>query len=370
MAWTGSSAAVRLIYPKSYYYEPKMEGELLATPVTWQRYIVPRGIYGIVVNEGQGIDKYQLILHNLTTVEAWLIHEEQDWNSTDYTLLSKNELIKKSLFNRQNSYMLELKAWDLNGDTQSDTAVFDPFSNTGIYTRAGTSNPVVDYTVVETGAFEVDGNTLALWRFDEGEGVTASDETGNYNGTVLGNWTTGKFDGALQCETDLANFIQEGTLLDVVPAAITIEMWFKTDNPLQYSNYLFSKINKGTSYYDWFQTQFLQTDYSIDLSGAESGHTPAKATNSTTTAWDIDTWYYVAFVWDTTRGLEIWVNGAMESNNTDATTLMANGTDNDFYIGCIPAGAGYSFIGIIDEVRVSNIARTQAEIEAHWAANQ
>ena len=135
IAWTGSNAAVRLIYPKSYYYEPKMEGELLATPVTWQRYIVPRGIYGIVVNEGQGIDKYQLILHNLTTVEAWLIHDEQDWNSTDYTLLSKNELIKKSLFNRQNSYMLELIAWDLNGDTQSDTAVFDPFSNTGIYTR-------------------------------------------------------------------------------------------------------------------------------------------------------------------------------------------------------------------------------------------
>ena len=111
-SWTGSNQIVRLIYPKSYYYETKLGWDLLDTPITWQPYIVPRGVYGIVANASQGVDKHQITLKDVTTGDTWLLHEEQDHNSVSYALLSPGTLIKKSFFNGQHSYEIELKAWD------------------------------------------------------------------------------------------------------------------------------------------------------------------------------------------------------------------------------------------------------------------
>lgn len=125
-SWIGSDACARLIYPKSCYYEPWIDGNLRETPLTWQPYITTGGVYGIVSNTKQDVDKYQIILHDLTAVETCLIHEENEWNRSSYTLLSKGQLLKKGRFYAKHDYMLELKVWDINGDVFSDTAIFQP----------------------------------------------------------------------------------------------------------------------------------------------------------------------------------------------------------------------------------------------------
>ena len=215
--------------------------------------------------------------------------------------------------------------------------------------------------------FVDDANTLALYHLDEGTGTSAGDETGNYDATCADNWTTGKFSGGLQCETDVENFVQ-ATLLDVTPSAITIEMWFKSDaniSSISSPNYMVRKINADNDNME------IRINSSGDYDGkvhfwTKDGIGSSTTLKGTTTIWTAGTWYYVVFIWDTVRGKEIWVNGVMENSIIGETTLMGNGTSEDFRI----VKTSNYFVGVIDEIRVSDIARTQAEIEAHWNANK
>jgi hypothetical protein len=97
---------------------------LRSEPKTWQPYFVAGGVYGIVYNPTQGIDKHQIIVTDLTTNETQLIVEPEGHNSNENKILTGGELIKaikNVVINRQ--YMITLRAFDLNGDSYDDTAI-------------------------------------------------------------------------------------------------------------------------------------------------------------------------------------------------------------------------------------------------------
>jgi len=123
-AWVGSDAVVRLVYPRSYSYEPTADWTEREEPFTWQPYFVAGGVYGIVYNPTQGIDKHQIILKDLTTDETALVKEVEGHNSNISGILTGGDLVKAKqdvVIGRK--YELTLRAWDLNGDSFDDTAI-------------------------------------------------------------------------------------------------------------------------------------------------------------------------------------------------------------------------------------------------------
>jgi len=127
LAWVGSDAVVRLVYPRSMYYEPSADWSLRDEPFEWQPYKVPAGVYGIVYNPTQGIYKHQVMLQDKTTGETQLVAEMEGHNSQETALLLGGDVIKTiqdAKLDRQ--YILILRGIDLNGDMWDDTAVIQP----------------------------------------------------------------------------------------------------------------------------------------------------------------------------------------------------------------------------------------------------
>ncbi len=74
-----------------------------------------------------------------------------------------------------------------------------------------------------------------------------------------------------------------------------------------------------------------------------------------------NTWYHIAGVYDAASGMKIYINGILDSSNTQSGAFTSNST---YLIGSNTNGKR-AFDGQMDEVRVWNTARTEAEIKAN-----
>jgi hypothetical protein len=76
-------------------------------------------------------------------------------------------------------------------------------------------------------------------------------------------------------------------------------------------------------------------------------------------------WHYVAIVYDgalASGTFSLYIDGALENSLTSYGVTLAN--PSNWYIGGRPSN---TFVdGVMDEVRVSNVARTAAEIAANY----
>ena len=81
-------------------------------------------------------------------------------------------------------------------------------------------------------------------------------------------------------------------------------------------------------------------------------------------------WYYIALALSTTDSLRaLYVNGVKICNLPAASNTQ---TWNSLWLGDYRGGGGYHAFnnGTIDEIRISNVARTSAEISTYWLSNQ
>jgi hypothetical protein len=181
-----------------------------------------------------------------------------------------------------------------------------------------------------------DSGLVGLWHFDEGKGSTAADSSGNGNtGTLSG----GKFGNALCFDgNDYVDVEDIGVTGDW-----TIEFWAKLDTVAPIIQYPIG-TGAGTSYGAGI---FLA--YVADKWGLYDGTNWISGTTSTTTG----VWYHIA-VTKSGATYTLYLGGSSEASGTladvDITTLQI-GRRID------PGGGVWYFHGVIDEVRISNIAR-------------
>ncbi|HCO96480.1 MAG TPA: hypothetical protein DIU00_21495, partial [Phycisphaerales bacterium] len=194
------------------------------------------------------------------------------------------------------------------------------------------------------------------WRFDEGSGTTAHDQSGNGNdGTLINDpeWAIGIINGALQFDgiDDYVNCGNDPSLN--VTDEVTIAAWVKLNSvPPAFSVLIAGKYS--AYWLEWRDTKALSL--SMFINGAYNGSGP------TIDLADGD-WHHIALTYDGThkKGYhnrqEVFSEGASGSIDVSGVNFLVGEGH--------PADAGYNGCpdGLIDDVRVYNRALTQEEIQ-------
>ena len=145
------------------------------------------------------------------------------------------------------------------------------------------------------------------------------------------------------------------TGLGITELPVTIEMWIKPNgDQIQYAGLFYHRNDGNTAnaglYYaaGWEGTNMLR----VDFSGTKAV-TPAIAPSE---------WHHVAAV-ITSTSKTIYVDGQVAAANTTDANTNYDFSVNKLYLGWDRVSVTRTFNGLMDEVRVWNVARTQQEIE-------
>jgi len=207
-----------------------------------------------------------------------------------------------------------------------------------------------------SGPYPSDANTVLLMHMDElswngtADEVEDSSSYGNH-GTAAGNATTtngklgraGEFDGS-----DDYIEVDDHASLDITDK-VTSEAWVKVTGTTGTRTVCVKRANiyrlgfSGGSLTPWAQIYL------------EDNSEPRLNFNHSVT---LNQWHHLAMTYDKDGGTNNWktyFDGKLSSQTTDSG---AQKTSNwDFYVGAYSPGTSL-FIGLIDEVRISNIIRT------------
>ncbi|MDQ6759688.1 MAG: LamG domain-containing protein [Acidobacteriota bacterium] len=215
-----------------------------------------------------------------------------------------------------------------------DTAIYMGYGNAAI--GASEEN--------KTGVW--DTNFVAVYHLPNGSVVTANDSTGNaLNGTITGSSaSTGKIDGAITINSATDKVVATG---GGFTGPVTMDAWV---NPtaLNYGA-IVSNSNAGTASRNYIMMFTANPDYLFADCGG-SGLTALLLSSPLT----LNVWTHLAVTCDGTNW-KVFMNGA--AVNTTANSNVPNSSGNTIYIGQ-EGNTADNYTGTIDEVRISNSARS------------
>jgi len=201
----------------------------------------------------------------------------------------------------------------------------------------------------QTGHFQVDSNTIGLWRFDEGSGTTINDESSNNLDLILsgGAWVDGVEGKAVDFNgiNDFA-YHEDNALLENMTNQYTIEAVVWVD---AFGGTWDHIADKGGMYAASF---YYGTPAMYAKGVGGDWWTPQDSLGP------IGKWINFTAVYDGSKQ-EIYIDGRLWSSRT-ASGNISKVNNLRFRIAAGDAGGseGHYLNGKIDEVRVSNIART------------
>ena len=232
------------------------------------------------------------------------------------------------------SYSYRVRATDAAGN-------LSPYSNTASATTPAAPSGLV-----------------AAYGFNEGSGTTVTDASGNgHTGTITNaTWAaTGKYGKALQFNgTNALVSIPNAASLQL-STGMTLEAWV---NPSTVNSAWRDVIYKGN---DNYYLEATSTNASKPDAGMIAGGSYADAYG--TAALTASTWSYLTETYDGST-LRLYVNGTLVTSTAHTGTIATS--TNPLQIG---GDSLYSqdFAGLIDEVRVYNVALTAAQVQSDMA---
>jgi hypothetical protein len=141
--------------------------------------------------------------------------------------------------------------------------------------------------------------------------------------------------------------VEDDSVLNIT-AEISISLWVNLND---YSNTC-DLVTKG-SYLDSYST-WVRSEGTLRFAVNENYLTSTDSLNT-------NTWYYITFTRNSsTNGRKIYINGI--ENASDTLTTAFNTNNDPLYIST----SSYEIYGIVDEVRISNIARTSNWIRTSY----
>lgn len=229
-------------------------------------------------------------------------------------------------------------------DTSSEF-VSGSFAN--VLDTGSDSNPVLESYYQELTA---DKFTVGLWHMNEASGTNIADVSSNNNtGTATGtSITAGKLSNARSFTYTNTEYVSiaDSTTLDLT-TAYTIEAWIY---PIASTGWR-AIVNKGA-----FSSSYSMM---LDTTGLLRCYTNNTNNLDSVTLISNNQWTHVACSWDGVNKY-VYINGKLDNFGAWTGTLTNNA--NALSIGRDLVTNDYTFSGLIDEVRISSVARTGEEI--------
>ena len=199
---------------------------------------------------------------------------------------------------------------------------------------------------------------IAAYSFDEGEGETVEDLTGDgHDGTIEGaEWARGRYGDSLKFDGEDEVTIPASEDLNLTEG-FTLEAWIKPEEEGEYGH-LFVKEDAAEE-----QAAYVITKHESRLL-ARLG-IPGVEEESPSGSLEVSPWQHVAATYDGGR-IRLYVNGELVGNAPVAEILSTDGAlrigDGDLW------WSDEGFKGRIDEVRIYNRALSAGEIGADAGA--
>lgn len=215
--------------------------------------------------------------------------------------------------------------------------------------------------------FAEDAKPVGEWKFEEPDGKLLKDSSGSGNdGTISGPGDIVRVDGhsgkGIECKGE---YLRGGAVVipklsekcDYFKNGLTVETWIKfrasTDKKKQYEIISNTQSDNGKGFRLRMQGDWMY--FSVG-DGAKSVHAISDMLKNPLKP---DQWYHIAAVYDAGK-LKLFIDGELAAQSKQ--TINLDGGEKDVYIGAYKGGYAYRFDGFIDEVKIFNYARTDAQI--------
>ncbi|MDE0015669.1 MAG: LamG domain-containing protein [Candidatus Poribacteria bacterium] len=205
----------------------------------------------------------------------------------------------------------------------------------------------------------VDKNTVAVWLFEEGTGKIAKDASGNgHDGKFKGSpkWVKAKFGTGLEFPGDAGGYIVVDSTKKLELETLTIELWVKVEESTGKWQGMVCKQQAGCTnrnYGIWVHVDKSVFHAQIGANGACAFSIDGKSVITD------NKWHHLAFTYDGKMG-HLYVDGELETKAPNAESFQSN---DPITIGVPNLDNANGLKGIIDEIRISNVARTEKEIQ-------
>jgi hypothetical protein len=229
----------------------------------------------------------------------------------------------------------------------------------------------------------LDSGLVGYWKFDEGRGSIAYDDSGNgYNGTVTGNaiWASDvpssmPIDdaGALTLDGS-SQSVRVTRTVTLEPAAVTVAAWVKRVGTQALHAKIVNKTynNSGSAPY---QSYALQMSNDADSSKVrwEIGlvGTGTNGIGSNTGALPDGTWTHVVGVYEPSGSApqqRLYINGVLQASDTETIAILYDTSSNgDVYFGQ-HGGSSQYFDGSVDDIRIYNRGLSANEVAALYSS--
>ncbi len=213
-------------------------------------------------------------------------------------------------------------------------------------------------SVMSTNA-AVDRQTVAVWLFEEGNGKTVRDASGNgHDGEIIGSldWVKAKFGTGLEFPGDGGGYIVVDSTNKLELETLSIEAWVKVKSPTGRWQGIVVKQQAGCTnrnYGIWVQVNGGTLHAQI---GADGG---CRFNMDGTLAITDGKWHHLTFTFDGDMG-RVYVDGQLETEKANDVSFQSN---DPIYIGVPNKDNTNGLLGIIEEIRISNVARSEDEIK-------
>jgi len=201
---------------------------------------------------------------------------------------------------------------------------------------------------------------VGYWKLEEKTGSTAYDNSSNANDLTWTNTPTstiGKYGTAINLAGSNQHLIR----------ADDADFDFGDDTSFSYETWI---KHTTASAQEVILSKYNEAGYKLimesdgDLTCAldyDSTWTPTDSITSTAATYDDSKWHHIACVKDGASSLSLYIDGVLIGSDSSLTATNTVTNSDPLYIGIDADGTSLDFVGQVDEPKIYNYARTQAQ---------
>jgi titin len=233
-------------------------------------------------------------------------------------------------------------------------------TDTDIYMYYGNASASTPATSVATGVWDDGGSNYfkGVWHLSDAGNSTSTDSTSNgNNGTNNGVTATSSGQIAGAAFANDGDYIDTGINSILGASSFTLSAWINTATVSKYSG----AISIGDSSPN--QSAYIGTVQGAQVGTSNSIGGGFYGRNYGSGVTTLGSWSHVVLTYNSSNSSVLYVNGVIKVSETYNSANLKN---NYRRIGRIASNNGYDFLGLVDESRISSVARSADWIKTEY----